>query len=294
LVSLCALNAYFLITVGWRVLWSSEVTYMRRFMIGETPFLPVLSGSVTWEQAPVLAPILFVCFALPLVYPASLAACWIAARRRRLTEERVVVLVALTGSALFLEVSLSPSWLREYAVAMPGVVLLAWWVDRLDVGTPLRRGCMAFGWLAAVSSGVAQTAARQHTQYVVTDLPAGTAAVPLATSEKVRLVMSRTRPGQFYFQAIWPGLYAPLRLRNPTYVDVVGRDEATRPEFIARAVDDLEAKRVEYILWAPFLERPEPGRERAYHLAPLVRYLHARYARVEILQDGEELWRRLE
>jgi hypothetical protein len=33
--------------------------------------------------------------------------------------------------------------------------------------------------------------------------------------------MNHTRPGDTVFQAAWPGIYLPLHLRNPLFIDVL-------------------------------------------------------------------------
>jgi hypothetical protein len=174
-------------------------------------------------------------------------------------------------------------------MAMPGVLVLVWLTGRCGRG---RSVALALVLIAALYVGGQHTLDRQRARYVVHDLPAGLAAVEWDTNEKLELMLTRTAPGQFFFQAVWPSLYVPLGLRNPVYVDDVGTDDSTRPEDVTQAIQQLDAKAVQYVLWAPSLERPEPGGERGYHLAPLVDYLHARYRRVKRLVEGEELWRR--
>jgi hypothetical protein len=197
--------------------------------------------------------------------------------------------LSLVGLALFAEVALSPSWLRYYAVAMPGIILLVW-----VLGKSGRAGnvTLLLAWIGVAFFAGQQMIARQGHGYVVAHLPAGKAAVPIETYEKLSLLLERTRPGDFFFQAIWPGLYFPLGLRNPAYLDIVGSGDECRPEYVERAIVQIEARRVQYVLWAPILERAEPGNERGYHLEPLRRYLHEGYERAKTLVDGEELWQR--
>jgi hypothetical protein len=54
--------------------------------------------------------------------------------------------------------------------------------------------------------------------------------------------MLHTKRGQFFFQADWPGMYLPLRLRNPVFLDIVLPEEGTRPEDITSAIQQLERK----------------------------------------------------
>jgi hypothetical protein len=265
------------------------VTYVRRYMGSADTIVPTLPEAFSWRRLPVVGQYVFVCAVLPLIYPVSLVLWWLAKRRRVGGEDRRIVLLSLIGGALFAEVALSPSWLRYYAVAMPGIILLIW-----ALGKSGRAGkvALSLAWIGVAFVAGQQVIARQGKRYVVAHLPTGKAAIPIETYEKLSLLLERTRPGDFFFQAIWPGLYFPLGLRNPAYIDVVGSGDESRPEYVERAIVQIEARRVQYVLWAPFLERAEPGNDRGYHLAPFRRYLHAGYERVKTLVDGEELWQR--
>ena len=102
--------------------------------------------------------------------------------------------------------------------------------------------------------------------------------------------MQYTSPGQFFFQAAWPGMYVPLQLRNPVFLDVVGTGDGTRPQYVDQAIQQLETKRVRYVLWSARLgdldnhERPQVD-----HLAPLRVYLRKRYERVQVFSDQDEV-----
>jgi len=254
-------------------------------MVAQPTAIPGMPEPFSWPRLEYFV----VCSALPIVYPTSLALVGRNRSSTRSHEETNVALLSLVGFALCLEVASSPSWLRFYAVAMPAVILLAWLSTRCGRWRPLALGTVL---TAALYVDGQHTIHRQQAAYVVSNLPSGRAAVPAETDEKVQLILHTTAPGQFFFQAIWPGLYVPLDVRNPLYVDAVATDGATRPDDVARAIVQLDEKAVRYVLWAPYLDRPEPGGERTYHLGPLATYLHARYSRVKALADGEELWER--
>jgi hypothetical protein len=61
------------------------------------------------------------------------------------------------------------------------------------------------------------------------------------------------------------------------------------------AIQQLERKRVEYVLWAARLdavdERLAPRKD---HVAPLRAYLHTKYASVHVFSDGEAVLQRNE
>jgi hypothetical protein len=283
LAALLALYGYFLGTVGVRRLFECEISFVSHYMITQPTAIPGMPEALSWQRFERFV----ISCALPVVYPVALALAGKVRARSR--EESNAALLAMVGLALSLEVAASPNWLRYYSMAMPAVILGGWLVDQCGRWRSL---AVSIGLVSALYVGGVHTIDRQRAAYVVSALPAGEAAVPAETDEKLQLVMRRTVPGEFFLQAIWPGLYVPLGLRNPLYVDTVGVTDSTRPEGVARAIRELDEKAVRYVLWAPYLNRPKPGNERAWHLRPLGDYIHARYDCVKTLVDGEELWER--
>jgi hypothetical protein len=122
-------------------------------------------------------------------------------------------------------------------------------------------------------------------------LPGGDAAITPQAYEKLHWIMLHTTPGQFFFQADWPGMYLPLKLRNPTFVDAISPGEETRPEDIASVIQQLEGKRVQYVLWRARLDSAESSKD---HLLPLRTYLHLKYTQVHAFADGDTVWERNE
>lgn len=285
---LLALTSYCLIMVGPKLLWNSQVAYVRHYMVTGLSSFPGLPEAITLHRLPVVGQYIFVCVILPMVYPLAFVRCL-----RPLTDSderrRNIILLALLGLGLFLEVALSPNWLRIYAVVAPGVILLVWFADGSH---RWRRPALALICLVVLSLMVRDTWVRQSQQYVVANLPAGRAALLPPAFEKLNAVMQRTQPGDFFFQPMWPGAYLPLHLRNPVYLDTVRRNDETRPEFLARSIAQLEEKGVGYILWSQRLDQPDPEYPNSDHLGPLLDYLHARYQRVQAFEDGDELWQR--
>lgn len=287
-VTLIVLSSYFLVTTGAKGLWYYQVTYVRHYMVSGLSNFPGLPESITLRRLPVVGQYIFVCVILPIVYPLTLARC-LPTSTDRDNRESGIVLLSLLGLALFLEVALSPNWLRLYVVALPGIILLVWFANALG---RMRRPALALMCLVVFSLAVRDAWIRQRQHYIVADLPAGRAALDPSTYKKLSAVMQRTRPGDFFFQAMWPGAYIPLELRNPVYLDTVRTNDETRPEFLARSIAQLEAKRVAYILWSQRLNRPDPACPNSDHLGPLLDYLHARYQRIQVFTDGDELWQR--
>lgn len=287
-VALLGLTSYFLVTTGAKQLWYHQVTYVRHYMVNGLSNFPGLPESVTLRRLSAVGQYIFVCVILPIVYPLALVRC-LRPGVDRDERQRGIVLLSLLGLALFLEVALSPNWLRLYAVAVPGIVLLVWFANAPG---PMRRPTLALICLVVFSLALRDSWVRQHQHYIVADLPAGRAALGPSAFDKLSAVMQRTRPGDFFFQAMWPGAYIPLQLRNPVYLDAVRTNDETRPEFLAQSIAQLEEKRVGYVLWSQRLNQPDPAYPHTDHLGPLLDYLHARYQRVQVFTDGDELWQR--
>ena len=96
------------------------------------------------------------------------------------------------------------------------------------------------------------------------------------------------KPGSFFFQAAWPGMYVPLGVRNPLFIDAVGTNEQTRPEDVDVAIRQLQEREVRYVLWSKRLDLRHSGNS----LAPLQTYLLNRYELVRVFASEDELWER--
>jgi len=197
------------------------------------------------------------------------------------------MLVALTGSVLLFEVMFSLNWLRIYTISMPGVILLLWLVRSFKA----RRMALRIVW-AAILFIAATEIVHAHHGYVVAELPAGRAAMEPEAYQKLEWIGQHTQPEEFFFDSAWPGIYLPLRLRNPVFAEGVGLDTETRPEFVQQAIAQLDEKKVRYILWSKQLNlqgSPDPPTS---SLAPLRVYLHERYKKVKVFADQDEIWQR--
>jgi len=288
-VSWVICNAYFLFTVGIKLLWYCEVTFVTRYMVHspEGAFLG-LPEMPTWRRLPIVSQYLVVYALLVITYPWSLWRCWRRRHDRTFSDWDRVALLSLVGSALCLEVAFSLNWLRVFAVSMPAVILF---IDFLEESTRLGNYATRLIWTGVVCLGILTVWSNRHRQWVVADLPAGSTVLSPVAYEKWTWVSQHTRPGDFFFQPQWPSVYLPLALRSPVFVEGLGEDDQTRPEFVDRTIHQLEAKQVGFVLWSPPIEVRGPDNVHD-HLGPFRAYLHERYARVWIFSDREEIWKR--
>ena len=283
-VAFLALGAHEIAAVGLRQLWYFQVTYVTKYVVnlsqGSILGLPRPFGLKT---LPALATYLVVYTTLPVVYLATLWHCW---RDRNATFpwDRMALL-SLVGLFLLVEVAMSLNWLRLFAVSLPSIVLLGAWFDRVE----LRRQRLALVWIAILAFAARQTVSMRHTQSMRVSLPGGTAAISPQAYEKLDEIMQRTAPGDLFFQAGWPGVYLPLQLRNPLYLDIA---YAAHPEEADRVIQQLRTTNVSYILWSEHLGGPcRTGQPCDDGVTLLRDYLHRSYVRVHVFPDGDTLWR---
>jgi hypothetical protein len=291
-VALLILSAPWIFSVGFRQLWFFQVTYVTQYVLGSLDNRSMgLPAPLGWHSLPNLSQYLAIYILLPVVYSIALWRCW-RERQNPLFLWRQVALLSMVGLFLMLEVASNLNWLRIYTVSMPGIILFVWILARSG---KLRRSTFAMIWCGAICLGLWQTASRHRHAMVIAQLPGGRAAVDPKAYDKLHWIMQHTRPGQFFFQTGWPGVYLPLALRNPVYVEDVGPSNGARAENIASTIRLLDEKRVQYIMWTEALDSQDglAGRP-TDNLRPLRAYVRGRYDQVQVFADGDSIWRKKE
>ena len=199
----------------------------------------------------------------------------------------LVVLAAL-GIGQTLEVITMLNANRMAAVAMPAVILMVWSARR-SKAIPVSAWCLT-GVLMMV-----QAAATQVHRYVFLALPTGEAEFQANDAEEVGWLVAHTHPGDSFFEVANTRFYAPLELRNPTPVDVLGITNITLPEWVDEAIEGLDKSRPLYIVWKSRtgLWAMSGGKDRQNdHLEPLKQYMREHYAPIIDFRNGEEVWKR--
>ena len=279
------LSAYFIETVGLKRLWYFQVTHVQHHIVNaEGGHALGLPDALTLHNLPRLTPYLLVYLLLTLIYPVTLWRIWRDREIPAVTWERVSLLT-IVGFFLLVEVAFSPNWLRLYAVSMPGFILLGWHLTRIR---KLPRLAMAVLWAGLGCVAGWQTVSRSAHQRVVAALPGGTVATYPETYLKLHWLTGRTKPGEFLFQAAWPGVYLPLQLRNPSYLETVAPFDGPPPGAVANVPSELESHHVQYVIWSTSLDAAlsTPDDD----LAMLRHYLNDCYERVQVFADGDAVW----
>ena len=293
LASLLVLYSHFLVTVGPRLLWYDQVTYVHKYALQGWSIPNFgLPASLTIRNLPTVIEPLLVHLLIPLVLTFSL----LTTQRNTLpvANRRKIVLLSLVGLFLFAEVALNPNWLRVYAVSMPGILLTLWALAKASQRKLefTERQLASVFLVLTLLAAVRLTWIRHRRPYVIATLPAGTTAVPKPQFEEIDWLARHTTPGEFFFQAEWPGLYVPLALRNPLFLDAAGTNNQTRPEDVDLAIAQLDHKQVRFVLWSPDLDIPDSNPREHDHLQPLREYLHERYILEKTFSTSDQLWQR--
>ena len=281
------LNAPVLAAIGLR-----QLLYFQAGILPHTTAVAQLGGKLGLSEPlslralPKLAQYLAVYLILPVIYPLTLWQCWRQRHDPTFTRERVLLL-ALVGTSLFVEVMFNVSWLRLFCVASPGVILLFW---NAEQGRLLRHPLIAAVWIICALFGMRQIHLAHVYQHSILHLPGGTVAMGSPSDEKLRWLQSHTTPGQFFFQAPWPSFYLPMGLRSPVYVTTAYLGDGMVPEYTAPTIEQLDTTRVQYILlWSPKLDSTKFNNPQARLLRD---YLHRNYTLVQTFSDGETVWER--
>ena len=240
------------------------------------------TGFIRW----ICIPFLYV--TVPLVYLVFLRVM----HRRLRTEPdqpwNQLLLLAITGLAMFLAVVPCLSVMRVSSASLPGMVLLAWMLHRWG-----KQGRVAAAALAALSLAIAfylpirnQT---MHWHYL--DLPAGrTAILDPNRYEVYRWMAENTHPGQMYF-GMGP-LALPLWLQTPAPISAPIPYAYDRPEHIAASIAAIETNRVPLLLLKPYRYLAGTWGYTDDHLRPFQAYLDQHYRYIKTFPAGFEVWER--
>jgi len=285
----CALSAHFIVTVGWRQLWYLWGVYPQRYVMNQL-FRPGIFNQLILPALSTLVQRVFIYGLTIWVCPVVCWHCWRRRQESDVAERIQLVLLSLSGSFLFLEVVSRANWVRIYSVSMPAVLLFVW----LLAGEP-RRYLKAALWAIVACSALQQTTSRHRHSRVVMDLPAGRTVLAneLYEDDELSWLAQHTKPDELFFQAEWLNMYFPLKLRSPVFAEFLSK--AMPSDYLDLTQQQIEQKRVKYILWSPWLPPPEgPPMSGWTQIDPFRAYLCAHYAPVQVFANRDAVWQRKE
>jgi hypothetical protein len=231
-------------------------------------------------------------FLLVLVCPMVAILC---ARGKVVPREHSIAIVLLTSLGILqtLEVIFMLNWNRMAAVAMPSVILFLWMISQWNAA---RRLALIGCWCVLGAMIALQCAVMQFHRYPRVNLPTGSTFFQNNEAEAAAWLALRTHPGDYILEVATTRYYAPLELRNPSPVDMLGATDLTLPEWVDEVVAGLKEHQVQYILWEPYAGiGTVSARHTALgdHLDPLRNYLEQNFRRIETFLNGGEIWERV-
>ena len=231
----------------------------------------------------------FLYLAVPLIYATFL---WTMRCKRRAEPDQPwdrLLLIAITGIAMFLSVSPSLSIMRASAASLPATILLTWLLER-------GAGKLRWEKRAAVALSIAcvlySAASTQRMHWNFLSLPAGrTAIAEPGRYELYRWMKEHTHPGQAYL-GIAPMSF-PLRLECPAPIQSPGPWEYYRPEHIARSIVALESNRIPLLVLRTYKQFENTTDYEPEHIRPFLEYVDGHYRKTRIFSTGDEVWERV-
>lgn len=276
-LSLAALLGYFLASVGISEFLQSTIFFGQSYASDPVNnsnlyFLfwrQLFSGSFDLISLPVA---LFYYLLVPVVYLIPPVYYLL----KRPAERQVwskVMLLCFAGFMMFLATT-GLNAVRLYHVAIPGLVLIAYWWSTLDLKNVFLAGTAAAALFAIALCGWGQI--KNYPARL--DMPTGTAVFQSEiAAEKYAWVNENTEPDDVVFESYRTIVNFPLKVRNPASVPMLRNTNYTSPTEIARLIEELKQNPPKYILWnAAWSEKPTP-RAADDHLQPMFEYLTANY-----------------
>jgi hypothetical protein len=291
LASFLAVNIYYMAKLGLAEWCKWIVVFPLRYyatMPGQTFGSPMHdfrghAGAMKWLCVP------FLYLVVPVIYVSFL---WVMRRRSRLESDQPwnqLMLIAITGMAMFLAVAPSLSIMRASTVSFPSTILLAWLLER---GSGVRKWVAPGLAILSLACAVELVAAPQRKHWSYLDLPAGRTAIQEPGRYDLYLWMrEHTHPGQTYL-GIAP-LSLPLWLACPSPIHAPGSWEYYRPEHIARAIAAMEANRIPLLVLRPETEFQGTVGYEPEHLSSFNEYVALHYRPIQRFSTGDVVWQRV-
>ena len=203
---------YYTVTFIAKYFSAYEVGSWKTYMIG----WPSIHQ---WTNWPDLAAWPLIHLLNPLVYVLFFVRYW---RERRLNPDEPwerLMLINITGLCLFLTIASAPSWNRLYAVSLPALIMLVWF---LRFSFTLERALLRILWAVVVVLAVVRPTITQTRWRALLDLPTGrTAFFEPGAYEETKWLMERIAPSDYFFGDQM--LCFDLDLRNPARVATLRR-----------------------------------------------------------------------
>ena len=300
LAAVVAVNAYFLWEAGVQQFLYCTVIFGTKYYSAQASyntlraFTEPLPAIPPWGNLLLANSWFFIFSFIPLIYILFFARYGREARRRPLVPWARLMLLGIVGLFLFLSIAPAPSLLRTYAGALPGLILLGWFLDCPD---RLNRTLVGLLTLVIVLAAVKGIQRSQFAWRGILHTSQGSMAIldPQAYQE-YRWLNEHTKPQEYVFDSARGQVYFYLDLRNPARVPFITNTDYTRPEQVADVLQGFKTHKVRYVLWEADVLGPAPSERNpgGDHLEPLRAYLRSRYHVVKAFGGYQLIWEKKE
>jgi hypothetical protein len=287
-----AVNIYFVQAAGLRMWLYCLVVYPLRYYSSQPinnwrvliDGFPPHPSLITWVV------LFFVYVTVPLVYVVFFAGSRKLSKKEGVERWGLLLLVAITGVAMFLTVVSAPSLKRLGTVSPPAMILLAWLLNqpgKAVAGFKILLASVAFALAIAVPVHL-----QMRSQFHL-DLPAGRAALfdPDLYVE-YRWLLEHTHPGEYFFGL--PLFYSAFHMQNPAPILDFHASDYTRPWQVAALVEALQRRQVPMLVLRRTHDFLWAEGSPSDHLEPLRVYVSQNYRLARTFQTGDEVWLRIQ
>ena len=202
------------------------------------------------------------------------------------------MLLALVGSTMLLSVAPAPTFWRLASSALPGIILLGWFLDSGGRLARTLKTALALGLALLAPYGVARFQSITRTTLIT---PQGQLAVAgREVDPRYAWVRQHVRPGEYFYEPYSMDMDIYLNLRNPTPLFLLTDNAYTTSEQVGEVIEGLDQHRPRYIFWPLRDSEPFPAWEAADedHLGPLRDYVRLHYRVVKAFSEDEAAWER--
>jgi hypothetical protein len=289
-VVLLAVNAYFIRAAGFSNFLFWTVVFPVRYFSAAKPFNTLHAYGMNFGREmgiTHIAGFLFVHAVVPLIFVIYfMSLLW---RKVSPPNREQLLLIAFTGSALFLAIAPAPSPLRIFTVAPLALVLLVCMATEFSIG----RAAIGAAAAAAALLAIFIPLRFQAHWHGFLNTPTGRVAViDRNRFDEMTWAAKNTYAGEFFYGN--PPICFTLGLQNPTPLNFTTPDDFTRPSHVAGLVQQLDAHRVPLLLLLPGGYLPRANDDATDHMQPFRDYLFKNYALEKRFPTGDEAWVRLE
>ena len=203
---------------------------------------------------------------------------------------RQLILVTLTGIALFAPIAYAPTAFRMGTVSLPAFILLVWWLDHEH---RLGRCLLVALAIFAVISFPIGILHSQGEGFVILHTPSGDVALSPAfaasSADKYRWLAEHTHPGDFLFSPDYLDYDYLFQLQHPGPTATLWVNDYSTREQVQQTIDAINREQVHYVIWPEDFQDASTVGDR---LSPIRALLHDKYMLEHTFSDSDQVWKR--